>query len=295
MRLVYFSKGLRGSLCLKASLEAGQTIAAVVGVTPEAELDTLGKEAGFPVIYPTRINSPEVLEQLKAFQADCFVLSGYNKILKKPLIEIPPLGTINLHGGKLPEYRGAAPINWQIINGEEIGGCCIIYVDEGIDTGDIIAQEIYSITPEDTHASVLEKTLDIFPALLVKVLREIEAGTVKATAQNPEEGSYYCRRYPRDSRIDWKGLTDSQVHNLVRGMHGPYPAAFTYRGDQKVEIEQTRLLSETIRGVPGRVPHKRGRSVVVLAANRGILIDEILIEGNRIDPAVFFQIGDDLG
>ena len=295
MRLVYFSKGPRGSACLKAALEAGHTVAAAVGITPETELEALGKDAGFPVIYPERINAPEVLEQLRGYQAECFVLSGYNKILKKPLIEIPPRGTINLHGGKLPDYRGAAPINWQIINGEETGGCCIIYVDEGIDTGDIIAQEIYPITPQDTHASVLEKTLAIFPTLLVKVLGEIEAGTVSATAQDPEEGSYYCRRYPRDSQIDWKGLTDIQVHNLVRGMHGPYPAAFTYRSGQKVEIEQTRLLPETILGIPGRVPQKRGRSAVVLAANRGILVEKIIVEGNKLDPAAYFQIGDDLG
>ncbi len=171
----------------------------------------------------------------------------------------------------------------------------IIYVDEGIDTGDIIAQEIYPITPDDTHASVLQKTLDIFPPLLVKVLGEIEVGTVKAEPQDPTTGGYYCRRYPRDSQIDWKSMTDHQVHNLVRGMHGPYPAAFTYRNGQKVEVDQTRLLEETIRGIPGRVPHKRGNSVVVLTSNRGILIEKITVENNTVEPAAFFQIGDDLG
>jgi methionyl-tRNA formyltransferase len=295
MRLVYFSKGPRGISCLKAAINADHTIAAAVGVKPDPALEALSKQFDFPVLYPERVNAPENVAQLKAFKADCFVLSGYNRILKSPVIEIPPLGTINLHGGKLPDYRGAAPINWQIINGEVTGGCCIIYVDEGIDTGDIIAQEIYPITPDDTHASVLQKTLDIFPPLLVKVLGEIEAGTVKAKPQDPTVGGYYCRRYPRDSQIDWKSMTDLQVHNLVRGMHGPYPAAFTSCNGQKVEIDQTQLLEETIRGIPGRVPHKRGNSVVVLTANRGILVEKITVDNKKVDPADFFQIGDDLG
>ncbi len=294
MKLVYFSKGMRGIACLQAVLEAGHSVSAVVGVSPEEELEALGKEAGFPVLYPERVNAPETVERLRSYGADCFVLSGYNKILRSPVIEIPPKGTINLHGGRLPEYRGAAPINWQIINGEKSGGCCIIYVDEGIDTGDIIAQEIYPITPQDTHASVLAKTLEIFPALLVRVLDQIEDGSVQVVKQDPLAGSYYTRRYPRDSRIHWERMTDVQVHNLVRGMHGPYPAAFTFRGGENVEINQTRLLKETIRGIPGRIPHKRESSVVVLAANRGILVEEITVAGKKLDPAAYFQIGDDL-
>lgn len=293
--MVYFSKGARGSACLRAVLQAGHQILAVVGVSPEGELEALGQEYGFPILFPEKINSPDTVQQLQTYKADCFVLSGYNKILKKPVIEIPPRGTINLHGGKLPEYRGAAPINWQIINGETSGGCCIIYVDEGIDTGDIIAQEIYPIQPEDTHASVLEKTLEIFPPLLVQVLQQIEEGNVPVQKQDPTEGSYYCRRYPRDSIINWESMTDTQVHNLVRGMHGPYPAAFTYRGGQKVEIDRTGLLLEDIHGMPGRVPHKRGRNVVVLSSNRGILVERIKVDGKKLDPADYFQIGDDLG
>jgi len=294
MKIVYFSKGTRGSICLAHILEAGYEVLAVVGVSPEVGLTALSEEYGFQTIYPERINSPASVTRLRDYNADLFVLSGYNKILKKQVIEIPPMGVINLHGGRLPEYRGAAPINWQIIQGEKTGGCCIIYVDEGIDTGDIIAQEIYPITPEDTHASVLEKTLEIFPRLLVESLKRIEAGTVQAQKQDKLKGKYYTRRYPRDSKIDWKTMTDIQVHNLVRGMHGPYPAAFTTRAGRKIEIDQTRLLDEIICGVPGRVPHKRGSAVVALAANKGLLIEKITVDGEQVDPAAYFKIGDDL-
>lgn len=294
MNIVYFSKGVRGSRCLAYILEAGYDVKAVVGVSREGSLEEIGRQYDFPLLFPEILNTAATVRQLEDFDPDLFILCGYNKILKPLIIDIPPLGTINLHGGKLPEYRGAAPINWQIINGESSGGCSIIYVDEGIDTGDILAQELYPILPDDTHASVLEKTLHIFPALLGNVLWDIQQGTAKAVPQNPHEGAYFTRRYPRDSRIFWERMTDIQVHNLVRGMHGPYPAAFSYRADIKVEFDRTELLEEDITGTPGRVPLKRGSSAIVLAQNRGILVHEIRVQGKNISPAEFFTIGDDL-
>lgn len=295
MNITYFTKGQRGSTCLAYILEKGYGVGAVIGVDQEAEIDQLAEQYGFPVFLLDKINSPESISQLKKPNPDLFVLCGFNKILKTPVIEIPPQGTINLHGGKLPEYRGAAPINWQIINGETSGGCSIIYVDEGIDTGDIIVQERYPIKPDDTHASILEKTLEIFPRLLLQVLEQVENGTVQARKQDPEAGGYFNRRFPEDSRIDWAEMTDVQVHNLVRGMHGPYQAAFSCRGEVKVEIDRTLLLEETIAGLPGRVSHIRGSQVVILAKNRGLLISDITINGEKMDPAAYFKIGDELG
>ena len=294
MKIIYFTKGIRGSRCLERILTKGFSVGVVIGVVPEDDIELLSERFDFPVIILDNINSPESVARLKEFNSDLFILCGYNKIIKKQVIEIPTLGTINLHGGKLPEYRGAAPLNWQIINGETSGGCSIIFVDEGIDTGDIIAQEIYPIADEDTHASVLEKTLQIFPRLLVDVLDQIKSGTVKAIPQDPQAGGYFGRRYPRDSRIDWETMTDVQVHNLVRGMHGPYPSAFCFRDGKKIEFEKTDLLDETISGAPGFVTQKRGRAVIIQSSDRGLLINEIIVNGERYYPAEYFEIGDDL-
>jgi methionyl-tRNA formyltransferase len=294
MNIIYFSKGIRGSTCLEYIFKAGYSVGAVVAVSPETELIQLGRQYNFPILYFEKINTQETVEELRKLQPDLFVLCGYNKILKMPVISIPPLGTINLHGGKLPEYRGAAPLNWQIIHGETSGGCSIIYVDEGIDTGDIIAQEIYPITPEDTHASVLQKTLEIFPPLLVKVLEMIENGTVQTTIQDPSDGEYFGRRYPKDSQIHWEQMTDVQVHNLVRAMHGPYPSAFSNRQGEKIEFEKTELLQETITGGSGQIVELRGGDAVVLAKNRGLLIKEIKVNGKEIIPSSYFQVGDEL-
>jgi methionyl-tRNA formyltransferase len=294
MNLVYFSKGVRGRKCLEAVLSEGYQVLAVVAVEDDPGLVDLVAQANIPILIPERVNSEAFAEELRELGADLFVLSGYNRILKPLIIEIPPRGTINLHGGKLPEFRGAAPINWQIIEGETEGGCAIIFVDEGIDTGDIIRQELYPIEPEDTHASVLDKTLKIFPRLLLNVLEEIQVGQVSAQAQDPREGAYYTRRYPRDSRIDWQKMSDVQVHNLVRGMRGPYPAAFTFREGQKIEIGKTRLLEEVIKGIPGRVPMFQDGAAVVLARNRGLLVEKVVVDGKEMEPGQIFKIGDDL-
>ena len=273
-------------------LEAGYQVAAVIGVVQEDELDDLTRKYSLPILYFDKLNTSATAEKLTAFNADLFILCGYNKILKNRIIKVPDLGTINLHGGKLPEYRGAAPINWQIINGEETGGCSIIYVDEGIDTGDIIAQEIYPITPGDTHASILEKTLAIFPPLLEKVLKQIEDGSVNAEKQDLNTGGYFPRRYPSDSLISWKKMDDVQVHNLVRGMFGPYPAAYTFLGDNKIEIDKTQLMDQTYAGTPGQVVDKKGESVIVQASNRGILIERISVDGRSVPPSDILKKGD---
>ncbi len=294
MNIIYFTKGVRGSRCLEHILENGFSVGAVVGVVHENDIELLSDRFDFPIIIQDKINSLESVAMLKELNPDLFILCGYNKIIKKQVIEIPPLGTINLHGGKLPEYRGAAPINWQVINGETSGGCSIIFVDEGIDTGDIISQEIYQITDEDTHASVLNKTLQIFPRMLVDVLNQIKSGTVKAVPQDSQAGGYFRRRYPHDSRVDWKSMTDVQVHNLVRGMHGPYSSAYSFRDGEKIEFGKTVLLEETITGAPGLVTQIRGQDVIIQSSNRGLLIKEIVVNGERANPADYFEIGNDL-
>ncbi len=292
MKIVYFSKGVRGTVCLAAALRAGHRIAAVVAGGPEQDLESLCRDNHLSLHAPANPNTLEFAELLGTLDAEIFVCSGYNRILKPMIFNIPHRGTINLHGGRLPFYRGAAPINWQIINGETVGGCCVLFMDEGIDTGPIIRQELYPITEDDTHASVLDKTLIIFPELLTEVLQGIENDNIRPLKQNLEEGCYYTRRYPDDSRINWRDMSDVQIHNLVRGMQGPFPHAFTFRENEKIEIEHTVLLKEDIKGVSGRVSLKRDDGVIVLCRNRGLLVNEIRIRGETLNPAYIFKMGE---
>ena len=292
MNLVYFSGGERGRVCLKNLVRSPCEIRGVVAAAADAELAELCRKHDLELYVEAKPNTSVFAQLLVSLRADAFVCSGYNKILKPLIFRIPALGTLNLHGGRLPEYRGAAPINWQIINGEIVGGCCVLFMDEGIDTGPIAKQELYPIAEDDTHQSVLKRTLEIFPRLLLGVLKDMEAGTLSVVEQSRQDGCYFSRRIPQDSRILWCSLTARDVHNLVRGMQGPYPHAFTTWNGEEVQIERTVLLSDSVKGVPGRVALTRDTSVIVICRDRGILVEEIRFRGRSLRPRDVVKPGD---
>ena len=271
------------------------------GFVPTCIVQARGSEpdmepvAGCRVLRPDRVNHPDVITAVRALEPDLFVLSGYDQILRRELLGVPGRGTINLHGGKLPEYRGTAPINWQIINGERVGGCAVLFADEGIDTGDILDQRSFPIEPEDDAQSVLIKTLELFPGMLTGVLRRFQEGDVQGERQDLQAGAYYTRRYERDGKIDWRGMRAETVHNLVRALVPPYPGAFTERAGERIAILKSRIMEEAIHGIPGRVPLKRPSGVVVIAADRGLLVETVLVAGETVAARDFFQIGEDLG
>ena len=297
MRIVYFGNGPRGVRCLEALVESGDEVCGVVAhPKPGADVAVSAEKMGLSLLQPRNINDAETIEWVRALDAEIFVLAGYSQIVRRGILSVPPAGTINLHGGRLPEYRGTAPINWQIINGETTGGCSIIYVDEGIDTGDIIAQEYYDIEDRDDAASVLAKTLEIFPRLLLQTMTAIKDGTVKREKQDPLAGCYYTRRYPRDGKIDWKSQTAHQVHNLVRALVKPYPGAFTFLDGVRIAIWRTRLLPREIKGIPGRVPLRSDDGMVVIASDMGLLVTEISVGDSEeaISARDYLRIGNDL-
>lgn len=283
MNIVVFGKGERAARCLAVMAGGGYCPVGVLAEGGDAELAAAANELGVPLL--------PAAESVFEVKPDLLVLIGYTKILKEPMISLPQLGTINLHGGKLPDYRGASVINWQIINGEREGGVAVLYVDEGIDTGDIIAEERFPIAPEDTIKEVVEKTLEIFPRLLLGALRDVERGTV-ARKKQPRAGTYYHKRRPEDGKISWLGMSAESVHNLVRALARPYPGAFTSLGGEKVFIWATRLLStETFRGIPGRIVGRRDGGVVVIANDRGLLVTAAGREEGGTADALSFLAG----
>ena len=286
MRILYLGNNVRGARCLETILEAGEQVAGVIAhpeplrERPGESVKQIALDRGLPLLQPERINGAAARHWMVELEPDLGVLVGYNKILRQSVIDIPRLGCINLHGGKLPEYRGAAPINWQLINGDTTGGCCVLYVDAGIDTGDIISQERFPIGLDDDAASVLARTLEIFPPMLTDALAAIREGRVEREKQDPEVGCYYAKRYPQDGRIDWRFSTAKQVYDLVRALVPPYPGAFTYLGDEKVIVRRAALMSEEVRGAAGRVLLWRDDSAVVGTADRAVRID--LVESESL-------------
>jgi len=280
VRFVYFCKGVRGEVCLRALLDAGFVPCAVVNPADSyrSQIEALCSDAGVELIEGDHPNEPTLVARLEALGADVFIMAGYNRILREPVLALPRLGVINLHGGKLPEYRGAAPINWQIMRGETELGCTILYADAGIDTGDIIAEASYTLTAEQDAGDAVSRSLELFAPMLVEVMRTLASGQVLPTVkQDLEAGATFGRRFPEDSQIDWRHMTAEQAVNFVRALADPYPNAFSWvqRDGRAVMLRITRasLPARTWVGKPGRVLAKQGKAVLIGCSDRAVAVE----------------------
>ena len=237
LKIIYIGTGKRGVVCLNKLFENNKDVKLVV-VHPEKfdkhatqwqeTVQSVAESQNLPIFAPMNINSNESLIVLKKYKPDLIVIAGYGQILKKKVIELPTHGVLNLHGGLLPQYRGSSPLNWALINGETSGGCSVILINEGIDTGDIVAQEKFDITLQDTILNLQEKTFNIFPRLLLQAINSIEQNKIITIPQVETQAFYYHKRKPEDGKIDWKSMKAMQVYNLIRALTHPYPGAYTF-------------------------------------------------------------------
>lgn len=287
MKYVFFAKGERSVCCLQALLQAGQQPVCVVaqpgtGTWPDRLGDLIG-QARIPCIYPEDPNSPEVEDQLRSFQPDVFVLAGYGKILGKSLLDVPRRLSVNLHGGKLPLYRGSSPMNWALINGDTTFTLTIMTVNEGVDTGDILAERTFPIAIDDTIRDLHETANSTFPRMLVEVLTEIEQDTLVGRQQDTAHARYFPLRFPSDGVVLWDQLTAEQVHNRIRALTDPYPGAFTWFAGRKVRLLSSELYEGEYFGEPGRVYKiSRSRGLLVCCKDRCLWIrDGAFLDTNQ--------------
>ncbi|MBC7811397.1 MAG: methionyl-tRNA formyltransferase [Burkholderiales bacterium] len=301
MRILFWGKGDRGQACLKRILADGFDVVGVIAQNEESDsgpylgLQTQAKQANIPCHVLGDLRAEETVTLVRGFDGELFVLAGYARIIPPALVALPPMKIVNLHGGKLPEYRGTAPIPWQIINGETTLGVTILYADEGIDTGDILMEATFEISPEAGATEATHHTLQLFPDMLSFVLRGLRDGSLRGRHQDLRAGSYYTKRQPEDGLLDCRLMSAEYIFNMIRGLRDPYPGAFAYRGAEKVVLQRARLLEENIFGVPGVIPLKRPDGVVLIAGDRGLLLTEVRGEGGKIIPARdVFKVGDRL-
>ena len=202
------------------------------------------------------INSNESIDILSSYSADIFVSMSFNQIIKKPLLELTKQGFINCHAGKLPFYRGCNVLNWVLINGESEFGVTVHYIDEGIDTGDIIAQEISKINQNDDYSTILKRATDICAKTLYSALIAIKESNVKRIKQSliHKTGSYCRRRIDGDEWIDWN-WTSVRIFNFVRAITRPGPYARTILCSEQILIHKVSIsknkLDETLS--PGEI------------------------------------------
>ena len=200
---------------------------------------------GVPVFQPLKVRGDEnFIEDITALKADVFVVVAYGQILPEQILNIPSLGCINIHASLLPKYRGAAPMQYSILNGDDVTGVTIMYMDKGMDTGDMIFKKELPISHTDKLIDVHDKMSDMSCECILEALKQIEAGTAKREPQNNEEATYAPMLKKDDGLIDWQNPT-SKILNQVRALD-PWPGTFTYYDKQPLKIWECKSYNEPV-------------------------------------------------
>ncbi len=234
---------------------------------------------GLPVLQPADLKDSKFLTDLKNFRAECFVVVAF-VILPPEVFKMPPRGTVNLHASLLPKYRGAAPIQWAIINGEKETGLTTFYIEEKVDTGKILFQERVKIGKEETAGQLHDRLAEIGAGLLLKTLDAIEEGRARPIQQRG-----IPTRAPKiekdDCRIDWN-MSCEKVVNLIRGL-SPTPGAFTDWEGKRLKIIRARAVDvrERLSEVPGSVVEISDEGIAVAAGKGVVLITELQLQGRK--------------
>lgn len=200
-------------------------------------------EKNLQVYQPIKVrNNPEFLEEVRKLHPDLICVVAYGKILPQELLDIPKYGCVNVHGSLLPEYRGAAPIQWAVLNGDKKTGVTTMFMNAGMDTGDMILKEEVKIGEDETTGELWDRLKTIGANLLIKTVKEIENGTATRTKQ-PEEGTMAPMLSKEMAKIDWKNKTANDIKNLVRGLN-PIMGAYTFLDGKKIKFWKVQTLTE---------------------------------------------------
>lgn len=240
------------------------------------------------VYQPVNLRADESYEIIKALSPDFIVVSAYGNILPERILNIPVYGCVNLHGSLLPKYRGAAPIQWSVINGDAVTGVTTMLMDVGLDTGDILLTSIKEISPDETAGEVFDALAALCPELLLKTLKALEEGTVTPVPQDNACATYVSVLDKAMSDIDWN-QSAAVIHNLIRGLN-PWPVARTKYQGKLLKIYSSRCVEKTT-SLPAGTVKVAGDEVFVACGNGTILqLVEIQLEGaKRMDAADFLR------
>lgn len=242
-----------------------------------------------PILQPRKIREQEAVDALRAWNPDVIVVVAFGQILTKEVLEIPPMGCINVHASLLPKYRGAAPIQYAVLDGLEVTGVTTMFMDEGLDTGDILLQQIIPLEPKETGGSLFDKMSAVGADLLIQTLRELEAGTLVRKPQTGES-TYVGMIKKSMGEIDWT-KSAAEIERLIRGMN-PWPSAFTYREGKLLKIWDADVVrsAEKQKGIPGSVIAVRKDEIEVQTGEGSLILREVQPEGKkRMDVGAYLR------
>lgn len=247
-----------------------------LGMPPVKEL---ALKYDIPVYQPIKARDEEFVATLKELNPDIIVVVAFGQILPKSILDIPKFGCINVHVSLLPKYRGAAPINWVIINGEEKTGVTTMYMDEGLDTGDMILIEEFDLDDEITAGELHDKMKDRGAEVLIETLKQIEKGTAPRIPQNHEEFTYAPMMNKALGEINWS-KSAREIHNLVRGVN-PWPSAYTTYEGSTMKVWKTEVLNETSDKESGTILKVDKDGIRISTKDNVVLVKEIQMPGKK--------------
>ena len=276
-RCVFFGYHTFGARALAALLARGETVLAVVthDDTPgEGDwFDSVAEIAaahGLPVLRPASPNEPPVIAALAALNADVFVSVWYRKLLGEALLVLPRMAAVNLHGSLLPAYRGRAPLNWALVNGERTTGVTLHHMTVEADAGDIVAQEAIAIAADDTAATLYGRMVKTGVDLLVQWYPMVAAGTAPRRPQDHARATVVGRRRAEDGRISWTWPA-ARIANMIRAVTHPYPGAFVGDGEARLYLWEGTAAETPAAARPGTLVASEPGQGIVVATGEGVV------------------------
>jgi methionyl-tRNA formyltransferase len=294
LNLVYMGTAPFAVPCLEGVVAAGHSVRAVVSQPDRPHgrgmklqptpVKAAAQALGLPVLQPERASAGEFVEKLRELAPDAIVVVAYGQILRQRVLDVPRLGCINVHGSLLPELRGAAPIQWAIIRGLAETGVTTMFMDRGMDTGDMLLRSATPIAPDDTAGTLAERLAHLGRGLLVETLARLEAGTLTREPQDPERATYAPMLAREDAQIQWERPA-AEARNLIHGCN-PAPGAYTHRGGALVKVWRAEALAQSPGAAPGTVLD--GEGLLVACGDGALRLLEVQPEARgRMEGGAF--------
>ena len=302
MKIIYMGTPDFAVAPLEAILKAGHEVTAVVtqpdrqkGRGREVQYSPVKECAlsyGIPVLQPLKIKEEDAVEELRKYPADIFVVAAFGQLLSEEILNMPGLGCINIHASLLPAYRGAAPIEWCVINGEEKTGVTIMQMAKGMDTGDILLQKEVVLDEKETGGSLFDRLMETGAELIVEVLPKIEAGELTPVVQKEELATYAGKITKDMGNIDF-AKSAVTIERLIRGLN-PWPSAFTHYKGKILKIWEADVVSECANAenpVPGTVIAMDKESFTLATGEGALRIRSLQPEGKKRMSCAEFMRG----
>ena len=246
-------------------------------------------EYKIPVLQPEKARDEEFIQELETIAPDVIVVVGYGQILPERILNLPKYGCINVHGSLLPKYRGAAPIQWAVLNGEEKTGITTMYMEKGLDTGDMIDKAEVVLDPKETAGSLHDKLMNLGADLLLETLDKLEKGTIVRTKQDDSQSCYAKMLSKEMGRMDFS-RSAKELEQWIRGMN-PWPSAYTTMNGKTLKIWDADVVSYEGSVEPGTVVKVTKDTIIVAAGEGALALKEIQLAGKKRMPVQAFLLG----